>query len=309
MSAATSLSASCIFCKIIRGEIPSRKLAETAHSFAFLDVGPLSKGAPAAASFSLHPRRLTPCVPLFQATASSSPSTTRPRSTSCPTSTSPTSSPSSRSLRSQPALTTSTSSITTAGTPTRSSTMSTFTCVPRPYKRAQGTGVGLARGCEWMTDVRSPSLSAGDPQAVGQRRCRPVRPPSLCLLSAGIPRSRPSLHLEAPADPPSSRLLLRPLRPHSGIKWPTTSPVRLPFSHPARSPSLPRSAALYSRSCVSRALILTCPPTPHTTERRRARRRLRRDEGQAREPLKVAVELVMSTARVLRGLKADCRML
>ncbi|KAL5632881.1 hypothetical protein ACGC1H_005732 [Rhizoctonia solani] len=36
--------ASCIFCKIIKGEIPSKKLLETQHSFAFLDVGPLSKG-------------------------------------------------------------------------------------------------------------------------------------------------------------------------------------------------------------------------------------------------------------------------
>ncbi|CAE6429222.1 unnamed protein product [Rhizoctonia solani] len=39
----TSL-ASCIFCKIIKGEIPSKKILETPHSFAFLDVGPLSKG-------------------------------------------------------------------------------------------------------------------------------------------------------------------------------------------------------------------------------------------------------------------------
>lgn len=40
----SSLSASCIFCKIIKGEIPSRKLAETAHSYAFLDVGPIARG-------------------------------------------------------------------------------------------------------------------------------------------------------------------------------------------------------------------------------------------------------------------------
>jgi diadenosine tetraphosphate (Ap4A) HIT family hydrolase len=51
MSTSSALSASCIFCKIIRGEIPSRKLAETAHSFAFLDVGPLSKGAPTLPPF------------------------------------------------------------------------------------------------------------------------------------------------------------------------------------------------------------------------------------------------------------------
>ncbi|KAG6890582.1 Adenosine 5'-monophosphoramidase [Termitomyces sp. T32_za158] len=36
--------ASCIFCKIIKSEIPSFKLVETDFSFAFLDIGPLSKG-------------------------------------------------------------------------------------------------------------------------------------------------------------------------------------------------------------------------------------------------------------------------
>ncbi|KAG6900316.1 Adenosine 5'-monophosphoramidase [Termitomyces sp. T159_Od127] len=36
--------ASCIFCKIVKGEIPSFKLVETEFSFAFLDIGPLSKG-------------------------------------------------------------------------------------------------------------------------------------------------------------------------------------------------------------------------------------------------------------------------
>ena len=35
---------SCIFCKIIKGEIPSFKIAETAKTFAFMDIGPLSKG-------------------------------------------------------------------------------------------------------------------------------------------------------------------------------------------------------------------------------------------------------------------------
>ncbi|BFZ56286.1 Adenosine 5'-monophosphoramidase [Savitreella phatthalungensis] len=38
------MSASCIFCRIIKGEIPSFKLIETAKSYAFLDVGPLAKG-------------------------------------------------------------------------------------------------------------------------------------------------------------------------------------------------------------------------------------------------------------------------
>ncbi|KAK7450635.1 Adenosine 5'-monophosphoramidase [Stygiomarasmius scandens] len=41
--AAKSL-ASCIFCKIIKGEIPSFKLLETELSYSFLDIGPLSKG-------------------------------------------------------------------------------------------------------------------------------------------------------------------------------------------------------------------------------------------------------------------------
>ncbi|KAF7291346.1 HIT domain-containing protein [Mycena indigotica] len=36
--------ASCIFCKIIKGDIPSFKLVETELSFSFLDIGPLSKG-------------------------------------------------------------------------------------------------------------------------------------------------------------------------------------------------------------------------------------------------------------------------
>ncbi|TFK85967.1 HIT-like protein [Polyporus arcularius HHB13444] len=41
--AAKSL-ASCIFCKIIKGEIPSFKLVETDTILSFLDIGPLSKG-------------------------------------------------------------------------------------------------------------------------------------------------------------------------------------------------------------------------------------------------------------------------
>ncbi|KAF8516462.1 HIT-like protein, partial [Hysterangium stoloniferum] len=36
--------ASCIFCKIIKSEIPSFKLVETELSYSFLDIGPLSKG-------------------------------------------------------------------------------------------------------------------------------------------------------------------------------------------------------------------------------------------------------------------------
>lgn len=36
--------AACIFCKIIKGEIPSFKLIETAHAFSFLDIQPTSEG-------------------------------------------------------------------------------------------------------------------------------------------------------------------------------------------------------------------------------------------------------------------------
>ncbi|KAI0122076.1 HIT-like protein [Daldinia grandis] len=36
--------AACIFCKIIKGEIPSFKLFESDKTFAFLDINPLSKG-------------------------------------------------------------------------------------------------------------------------------------------------------------------------------------------------------------------------------------------------------------------------
>ncbi|KAH9932752.1 HIT-like protein [Epithele typhae] len=36
--------ASCLFCKIIKGDIPSFKLVETEKVFSFLDIGPLSKG-------------------------------------------------------------------------------------------------------------------------------------------------------------------------------------------------------------------------------------------------------------------------
>ncbi|KAF2085314.1 HIT-like protein [Saccharata proteae CBS 121410] len=36
--------AACIFCKIIKGEIPSMKIFESDKVFAFLDIGPLSQG-------------------------------------------------------------------------------------------------------------------------------------------------------------------------------------------------------------------------------------------------------------------------
>ncbi|KAK6543201.1 Adenosine 5'-monophosphoramidase [Orbilia ellipsospora] len=38
------MSAVCVFCKIIKGEIPSFKLFESSKVYAFLDIQPLSKG-------------------------------------------------------------------------------------------------------------------------------------------------------------------------------------------------------------------------------------------------------------------------
>ncbi|KAH7129323.1 HIT family protein 1 [Dactylonectria estremocensis] len=38
------MSAACIFCKIIKGEIPCMKLFENEKVLAFLDIGPVSKG-------------------------------------------------------------------------------------------------------------------------------------------------------------------------------------------------------------------------------------------------------------------------
>lgn len=34
----------CIFCKIAAGEIPSEKIAENEHAYAFLDIKPLARG-------------------------------------------------------------------------------------------------------------------------------------------------------------------------------------------------------------------------------------------------------------------------
>ena len=38
------MSANCIFCKIIKGSIPSHKLFETELSYCFLDINPLNRG-------------------------------------------------------------------------------------------------------------------------------------------------------------------------------------------------------------------------------------------------------------------------
>lgn len=34
----------CLFCKIVRGEIPSEKIYEDEHTYAFLDIHPINKG-------------------------------------------------------------------------------------------------------------------------------------------------------------------------------------------------------------------------------------------------------------------------
>ncbi|CUA75258.1 Hit family protein 1 [Rhizoctonia solani] len=39
-----ALDDDCLFCKIIKGEVPSYNLLETDHSYAFLDIFPVSKG-------------------------------------------------------------------------------------------------------------------------------------------------------------------------------------------------------------------------------------------------------------------------
>ncbi|KIM23970.1 hypothetical protein M408DRAFT_332029 [Serendipita vermifera MAFF 305830] len=44
MSNLAKLTANCLFCKIIRGQIPSKKLVETDLTFSFLDINPLSRG-------------------------------------------------------------------------------------------------------------------------------------------------------------------------------------------------------------------------------------------------------------------------
>ncbi|GAA5934594.1 adenosine 5'-monophosphoramidase [Sporobolomyces koalae] len=44
MASSHHVDDSCIFCKIIQGKIPSFKLIDTELSYAFLDIGPISKG-------------------------------------------------------------------------------------------------------------------------------------------------------------------------------------------------------------------------------------------------------------------------
>ncbi|KAJ3329015.1 hypothetical protein HDU76_008822 [Blyttiomyces sp. JEL0837] len=52
-SSASTLNASCLFCKLIKGVIPAHKLIETELSFAFLDINPLSAGH-AVSSYLLY---------------------------------------------------------------------------------------------------------------------------------------------------------------------------------------------------------------------------------------------------------------
>ncbi|THH03663.1 hypothetical protein EW145_g6104 [Phellinidium pouzarii] len=44
MAVAAKSLAACIFCKIIKGDIPSLKLIETDFSYSFLDIRPLARG-------------------------------------------------------------------------------------------------------------------------------------------------------------------------------------------------------------------------------------------------------------------------
>ena len=63
----------CIFCKIIKGEIPSYKVAETKEAYAFLDIGPLAYGHTLvlpkkhiANIFEADPKDLYPVLDLVQ---------------------------------------------------------------------------------------------------------------------------------------------------------------------------------------------------------------------------------------------------
>lgn len=56
------MDADCIFCKIIRGEIPSRKIYENEYAFAFLDIAPFEKGHTLVVP-KVHAARLTDLPP------------------------------------------------------------------------------------------------------------------------------------------------------------------------------------------------------------------------------------------------------
>lgn len=66
----------CLFCKIIKGEIPSCKLFEDEHAYAFLDINPFGLGHTlvvpkfhAANLFQLPPEELAGVMPAVQRVA------------------------------------------------------------------------------------------------------------------------------------------------------------------------------------------------------------------------------------------------
>jgi histidine triad (HIT) family protein len=66
----------CIFCKIIRQEIPSLKVFEDEHAYAFLDINPYQRGHTlvvpkfhAKEIFNLPPEELAGMMPAIQRTA------------------------------------------------------------------------------------------------------------------------------------------------------------------------------------------------------------------------------------------------
>lgn len=66
----------CLFCKIISGEIPSYKVFEDDHAFAFLDIHPIERGhtlvlpkVHAETLFNLPPEELAGMMPAVQRVA------------------------------------------------------------------------------------------------------------------------------------------------------------------------------------------------------------------------------------------------
>ncbi len=66
----------CLFCKIIRGEIPSFRIFEDEHAYAFLDINPFGRGHTlvvpkfhADQLFRLPPEELAGVMPAVQRTA------------------------------------------------------------------------------------------------------------------------------------------------------------------------------------------------------------------------------------------------
>ena len=51
----TLLDKDCIFCKIVAGEIPSARIHETKHAFAFLDIAPVNPGHALVIAKGHHP--------------------------------------------------------------------------------------------------------------------------------------------------------------------------------------------------------------------------------------------------------------